>query len=1386
MTSNQAQINTFVHGLDMDTDVTVLPNDRYRYAENVRVVTNDSGTTGALQNIEGVRKYNASIPLNETIIGTTVINDMAIVVTTKDSGYNRFYRVKNFDTPNPSQEVILQGRIGLCADLENTPNISIVSNYETDDNIKVYFTDGNSSVKVLHIAEGGDKYKPGSGSNLIDSNGDIINPIALDITPGANLPPFSIVGIDNGNLPSGVVQYCYQLFNLHGTESTLSSLSPLVHLTASNTSTGSQAYEGTLPNTSSGKSVRLSAAFNSRDFEKCRVIRLLYQYNNQPPLVEILDEVDIDNTQATIEYQDRGNVALGSMTIEEFNQLTGYQFIAKTLAKTNNRLFVANIQEDSWNPEYYDARAYRCNRNGQILLESANANENITFTNVDTANLASVPKNHDCINPYNKLTYGQMTTANKYAYTKVNGEYVLGGSGINISYRFVTLNMLLADDSEGDNYVTDNCGMNASANSVAPNKIGYNILPESGVTSKNITLEDTRSVRTNNYADPYLAAKFKSYQRDEVYRFGIIFYNKKHIPSPVNWIADIRFPHMKESSCISKINNLIGNPIGIQFTVRNAPEGAIAYEIVRCDRTEVDRTVIMNSALSNILEYYIQEQGKPVAEGTQLSSTVEARPTPWLQYTSADTAITRLWGGQLVYYRSYVPQKTFMKHNYARLVSPEICVQGESITQYLSDTYVEPLLTLDSSTTGSGLRGHRCFSVPAKYFNITHKSEKTVSEEAQSYFTYGSTQSGVDTNFAGHEYVKTITHPGTGATATNEVTFIYPGEEEFYSGIGLISKYYLAQNHPNTDTTRIQAFTYPQNIPYNAVTDVSAYRSYISDMTYTNWSMCRFNVPDNTKEQFTTGPAGPCVIIRADNLQSNIVPSVGLTDRLKPFNQIVLVNIKKNVTQYSGNTYSARQNSVYIPTGTYKTVTGASDTVMAFGGDTYIGVLDYPCTMIFQGNGINDYFQAKKYVGAYIPFESSINLNLLSGDMTHRTWRKGDDFLDTHMLLDITQRQTYHVQDKPFYEYNAVYSSQNGSKIFVPASIYAENNVKMYNRILGSQAKTSNEVLDNWTQFKVADYLDVDNQFGDITNLYSFKDRLFYFQNSALGIASVNERALIQDNNIGQLTLGTGAVLSRFDYVTNTNGSSVINDRSIVNSDNVLYWYDFDKNEICAYGNGLISLSKQYQTQSYLNELFTDKRNVTLGLYDKKYNEIWFKFYDKSLIYSEQLNRFTSFYTFNPQWALSFSDKVVAIKDNVYYRINSIDSDTTGTESKNAKIVLVVNKEADSTKVFDNIRFSGDFVNSNNSNKVTDIFTAMNFDTKDQKNHNINPESIVLDYREETYRLPIPRQEDDNDPLSFPARMRGKYLICEYGFKADDEHQFKLPYIATTYRHSLI
>lgn len=1373
MISNTFQTNTFIGGMDLDTDVAVLDNNKYRYAENVRILTNDNGTSGVLQNIEGIKQYVTEIASNVDIIGVETINNIAVVVTRLNTasngspvGDNIIYRVENFDT-DPDMYLVVKGELGLCKDLNETPNVSIVLNYETDTNIKAYITDGKSPIKVVNIMSDKYAYRSSLGSQLVDANLRILNPLALDLTPGAVLPPFSIIGLGYGNLPAGTIQYCYQLFNLHGSETALSSLSNVVHLTQSSTSSDSKNYKGTTKGQSSGKSCILEANIQSHDFDRCRIISITYIDKEATPIISIVNEIAISSTQNYINYTDTGNNSMGTITVEEFNALTGYQFIAATIASTNNRLFAANITEDTWNPGSYDARSYRCNVYGRVKLESANASNNIIISDIHNYDLSNIPEDHDCINPYNSITdVSNIDAESKYVYgPKAGSTYILGGHGVNIDYNFTTVPIVVADNELGEGAENSNCGNNVKSsniNSIQITNVGLG-------STYTYNFPETLSARQPNYADPHISSRFLGYQRDEVYRFGIIFYNNKNLPSPVYWIGDIRMPLPSDDDMLTfekSGSDLVGRALGIKFTVKNVPEGAMAYEIVRCDRTESDRTIVMQAAVGGLYNYARNEQDGGVGGGTTLDYTVEYRPPIHLCYQPNLT----IWYYDGSNSNHGALLKTSFNNNLVRLISPEICITGKDIEPYFNGATLSPIYS-----TRSIVNPKDSISDMPDYYRAFCMNYVSLQDN-------GSEIVANDTQKKQNKY-KFYTEDGA------SIVQIYTPGDGFNFPALIAKQYYLSTSGEfmtNSGTITVEDAKYSNIIPYNGFSNVTPYTQNVGNYTYTNWAMSDIQSSMDGGEhlfriQARTGPAGPSVVVMSTNIGSklNIVAN---TPTIVP-----VVNIKKSVIQYGGNTYSTRQNSVYIPTGSYVQMTGSSSyETYTYGGDTYLGILDYPVTMTFQANESWAYKDRAIFVGAYIPFESSINLNLLQGDMAHMTHRESDNYLDSHLQIDVTQKQLYHIQDEPYFVYNTVYSSHNGSKQYVPASIYAEDNVRTSNRIYTSQIKTANEVVDSWATFKVADFLDVDNKFGEITNLEVFKDRLFYFQDSAVGVAAVNERALINDNNVGQLTLGTGDVLSRYDYITNTNGSSIFNDRSIVHSDNVLYWYDFDKNEICAYNGQVNQISKEKHVQSYLNEMYDKKRECSLGMFDKKYNEIWFRFYDKSLIFNEQLGCFTSFYTFNPEWALQFSDKTVAIKNNKYFRLNSLDTDNIGSVNKQAKITFIVNKDVQYTKVYDNIRLSGEFKDNNNQLITTGGIVKASFDTKHQTTGEIV--NIPIDYREDTYRFAIPRQNESNEDvsLSYPSRMRGKYLACNFTLNSNDENTFKIPYITTTYRYSLI
>lgn len=1367
MISNTAQINTFIGGLNLDQDVNLIPDNQYRHAEDVRVVTNDGGTTGVLQSIENPRKYGTVIPKDETIIGTTTINDIGVVITKLEDGTNKIYRLMGFDGNMPQIKLVCKGSLGLCEDLSKTPTLSIVGNYESETTVKIYFTDGKSPVKTINIMS--NKYT--LGSDLVDENGNIINPGTLELTPSVPLTPLKFIKLSDGSLNSGMVTYCYQLFNVHGTETVTSPLSELIHLTASTSNQGSQEYKGTGLDKPANKAVTLTTDLSVKDFDKFRIIRIQYSQNNSTPSISIVDEVDIASDQTEIRYTDYGSSFLSELSVDEFNALTGYQFLAQTLAKMQNRLFAANITEQSWIPkdedgEIYDARAYRANSTGAIRLQSASDSRMLLLDVNNDDLLYKVPQDHDCINPFNIANFNECPEDSKYMYGK-DGK--LGGYGINIEYSFITTDIKLSKQ-QGQFRLDQDCTMDVPAEKVS----AVYIDKQDGSSDMYVNgSEELEDFRTPNYADPYIDANFRGYQRDEIYRFGIVFYNEKSIASPVLWIGDIRMPRSSQMPpFVYENNTLIGKALGVEFKVKNMPADAVSYEIVRCDRTEADRTVIMQTVGSLVYEYRIQEQDKEFGKGSELDSSIEMRPLPFFSsilnnmYISSDSNDKS---------QTYLSQ---LCHDYIRLVSPEICIQGEDIESLLKNNCYLDIQGVYYSPIKGGRTSPKALATSVDY----------------SPFATANYMLQPDGSI---KYQDTVTYLGYDNNDKLNVVLPYrntEGQTVYYQPI--IAKYFVPyfESASNYDRVEIADAKYPPNIDYNLTIGVTANRINVGERTYTNYSMSDFTTHDN---QAINGPAGPCIIAYTPNL-NNVFPGFnGVADsRLNSydaFNAIPVFNIRKtSPVQYGGNTFSSRQNSVYITTNTF-------NENYVFGGDTYLSLLDYPNTMIFQTAEL-EYWEARKFfVGSYIPFESSINMNLLQGDQAHRT-HNSSNYLDSYLQLNPTQMGQWHSQDLPYFMYNSVYSAQNGGKFYVPNSIYAEENVKYSNRILSSQAKTNNEVIDQWSKFKVADYLDVDNQWGSITNLKVFKDRLFYFQDTGVGIAAVNERSLITDDNVNQLVLGTGGILSRFDYVTTTNGSSVNNDKSIVNSDNVLYWYDTDKNEICSYTGQVSQLSKEKQVQSYFNKNIKEDRTKGMSLFDKKYNEVWFNILNKPLIFNEQLGRFTSFYTFNPKWSLPISDRVVAIMDNNLHTLH--DTGVIGLEplDRKAKLEIVINKDAPYTKVFDNVRLQGEFKDGNQETLRDDIIDYMKFSTKhqeavrehteeelDEEGNVVTPEQhIVTDYREDTFRFPVPRADKNEDKLSLPARLRGKYMICDYDLDSDIDHTFEIPQITTTYRHSLI
>ena len=1393
--NTRRQTNTFNGGMNMDLDCSLINSQQYIYAENIRLVTNDSGSTGVIQNIEGVNRINPTESLNgETIIHTDTIRNWAIVFTIINNK-NNIYRY-DFGSDDEFPIVTkIAGNLSLDIPLDNgIASISSVCRWESDDNVKIYWCDGKHQIRILNVAR---TYEEGE-----------ITAETLDILPNGILPPVELLGYGSGELKAGKYQYCYQLFNPRNTETSISVLSSMFVVNSNSHSANSKDVIGDEKEKNTSKSIVFGSTLLNNNFSRAKIIRLYYKDNTAVPEISVIDDIAVSNNNLT--YTDAGSSFVTELTVDEFNALSGYNFIPKVLESKNNYLFAANIKEATWDiDDTYDCRAYRCNDNGIVLLTSNSGQGELNF-HIESVSTTDVPFDHDCICPYNDPTFGD--TLN-YKYSSVNGNYkILGGRGKNISYEFVITD-LIEDDSTSEDGLSTNETWALNSTSIAFDKLplysirnGY----RSDLTNEkhsNVKFDTTHS-KIPNYSDPEVASKLQSYQRDEIYRFAIVFYNEQNIASPAHWIADIRMPKISEAACktfscrhtltlgnssqLSKA--LVTHPMGIRFTVANIPanQGITGFEIVRCERTIQDRTVIAQGVLSGVVEHK--------------NANNMLLPFPYLSFANQHSLMST--SEDYSYIWNY---GKYQSNTYGRFISPDICVNRENSEELLSNsTHLSRLGILKSNVKADVTLGDGDLTVDRRLqwtSNVNTKLFNTAKQIIAIKDDYDGddlrTPMGHLYNVSNYEYnnndgwvydkVRVMDEQyGEEGIEQDVVENVIRIDGSKYAYNAVLAKYYIASFNTSNETIALDKVTYiPSADPFDLDGDAwKAKGVTVGDKTYYNWC---WDVSTTASDQGTgvdntdnnnlrkTGPHGICAIVKSDNLTLMRNYPLGLDYT----NAVTLCNLKKSTVPYGGQTYASRQNSVYISTGCYRNIETSNEVVNCFGGDTYIGAFDYAICMLSYNK--DDYkpdnSRNKAYVGAYIPCESTINLSLRTDDFQISKTFTSDGYANHLVQNEITQIGDLYTQSKPLYAYNDAYSAQPRAKVFVSKSMYDIDNLHTDTRVLNSEVKTNNELTDSWTKFKVANYIDVDSRFGSINNMKVFQNHLLFWQTAAFGTLSVNDRSLITDNNIGALTLGTGDILSRYDYISVKNGSKENQLKVATQSDSNVYWYDKDRNEICSFGNGLNYVSKLKGVQSYLNknvESFVDPKVV----YDKKYNEVLFTLGDNTLVYNEQVGVFTSFYTIPLNHWVEFSDKLYVLQRINWFKYNAgDDAGFMPGADKISLITFVVNDSYPQTKTFDNVEYCGDFTHGT-------TFTEVVFQTKRQISDVIYGNNI--DCREDTYKFCIPRNSLELSDISklvnksYKDRMKGKYLVCHYSYNCNGGNTFKVPYISTAYRPSMI
>jgi hypothetical protein len=549
--------------------------------------------------------------LAPVIIGYTVLNDTFVIFTTTETAEdptNSTGQIWSLDYDNvtlvPTLNLLYHGYINFSM----AHLIQAVPRYENSLLQKVYWTDNHNYIRVFNIA---------------DSNGFVLKPDELNLFPSFNFEPAILQAVTlGGSLDVGTYQLSYLLKRSTGTSTSLARTSNVVSIyreheidnSVSNyTALVGEDYNPQTP-VPTGKKIIWSVGSLDTSFNYMIPIIVKRTSYTSTPKVYKLDPIAVTSPSVTIDYSGLENAE--EITIEEYAILsTTYFDKCKTLTTTANMLVAGNIQSGGSLDLKFDARAYRFEPTGDSYVIP-------DFADTETW---GIPEEEDTIDPSTVPSTPTPGTPNYYwdfhvdhlSYKYQRDGVTIGGEGPNISYKFVSKELSVDEMSA-------TFGSQAYIWASQPAPIAR---PKPNLLSVTETLNSYVYPASNTYLNhttPYYSGLYRGYKRGEVYRFGIVFYDKRGNPGYTKWIADIKFPRVAENIGDAGINpqgtpagydtmtyvstagqeKASANQLGIEFTV-NIPQSIAdkitGYSIVRVKRELKDRTVVSNGL---IMPYY--------------------------------------------------------------------------------------------------------------------------------------------------------------------------------------------------------------------------------------------------------------------------------------------------------------------------------------------------------------------------------------------------------------------------------------------------------------------------------------------------------------------------------------------------------------------------------------------------------------------------------------------------------------------------------------------------------------------------------------------------------------------------------------------------------------
>jgi hypothetical protein len=1437
-----ASKNTWNKGLNSDFSKLKSQQDSYLDAKNIRVMTDEGSSTFAIENVRG-NKFSFKLPtVNKTynldfsgIVGSVFINidridtddnftindvdqksneiiatqlNLLIQASTTlyDKQYVKVYYNNDFIVIYdflPQSEIdagIFSINITTSPDISTVRTDAVINHTILgwgyyNDNLAIISCDVNSNSENPVGTEGfiWDAKYINQDNTILNSDGDYLNPLyhlkyagKLDLSrqyaiykhlkcryesseiirlvwtdwnnnlrtcniadpqiwatpesvfsylPG-HIPQKSIVSaiIPGGTLPAGKYQYFYQLYTNQGAVSSFSPLSNLINLFPG------AGRDFTLPAAIAGaaadNSVQLTISNIDTNYDTIRPGYVVYQTADFPEAF-FFDEKEIPDN-GTITLIHNGNE--DDISINPYSNITNLNRppeIFKSIDVVRNRLFAANARTTNFDlTDVFDARVYRFKSSGIADLYNSNDTYPTASVIIDIPNDEITIEGNAPVSPIDyTLIPETFDCINPFNQENDAFNIFAGGDWFtNAQYKYKADGTTLGGTGLNISYefTTQNNVAKTAASTISSwTTSSPYITPGKDITASYTTeFSDTYTYPGggNIYLDSLKSSLFETlftgYSRGEVYRFGIVFFDVYGYPSYPLWIGDIKFPFASDDNGAFGLSEL-------NTTFVEAGHNVVLQQLGIIFKLDTN-TAQFQSIKDKISGWSYVRLKRNLNDSTRLG-------TGYIQPCWAGSSVNLLTPFNI----PLAPPYLWQNHTWAFSITNS---GGTPFDRVRLGTQVLTVPNLLTNSVGDFNAEDyiRFIGRTYDYGSLTRYSSGITSPDFGNIGIYPVFY--LASNDYDYHYVDTTPNV-TGGIATN-------------SYLGTDNKFEI-RGRAYVTTTQAGFKTLTGTIP--GLTDpfinlTNALPAEADAEEFTEWGtecslITLFSTPDTTSAYTGTTLALPMYLISYERYL---------------------------IEQYRGKTRADRYNNEYILTNhfmpyPYDSGIGTVVTNSVFGGDTYVNYFDWQRSNLnfsdgsgYPDGGVSAQYQA---LGLAVFFPAEVIYNSeLNTSQQHASVRQNTD------SIRIAN-----------YTYNPAFSQQNTTNVFVSKGFLQTNVKEEPHTIYGSNAKIDNERTDAWRSIFINDSLSVNGNYGEINRIVQFKDKLFYYQNDAVGIAAVDERVLTNEGSPEQTQLGVGGVLQRFDYISTETGCK--HSFAVESTGSSLYHYDSFINKLFKYSVGktkedisgmnpltdVKGLSGFFRTAFVGSTIKSEDKILRIGSrvgivsgFNSEYNTIYFTFFDElnqiryTISYNELLDSFESFYDFYPSMYLNMRKRFLSIDPNntssSYIHNLGLRNNFYGSWFPSS-VKFRVNENSDFVKTFDNFQINTEVIINNlqAARTVTSYSISNDYQIIPETNSN-----FVQKIR--SWRMVIPRDET-NPLLTIKPRISDKYMDVTFNYE---------------------